>query len=430
MEEKLGNKSNYLFLFKRILLSKVTAFIVFFILMLTLCSKVPIFTGDDKIFAAMSLKYNFLEFISDRYWGWSGRLFFLYKWLCAALITFCSFSVYKWITAAKEMSASHKLIFAYVSCFGFALISSSILSSLVFWVSGSLNYFVPFALGAVAFTPFVYALKNIDYKPGIFLKSGYMASVAFAAFSQEQVSLCLFVFSVSSVAYLLVKCRKLSRLLIVLLIVTTVCMIVSLSAPGNAVRYEASVSHYFPQFERIGFSARMSIAAHFCMNILINQSCLPLLFLWFITGSLLITKKKNKLSKVVSVALIAFSIIMLLRFISPADFVFERFTGLFSSLFAFNYLSQQSIQIPSVIFPYLFWGVSLLLIPIGIVLIWGKSKSSFFYGLLYLGAIATFALISFSPSLYVSGGRTGYIGNMLLLFLLYFLLMIIRNSPE
>ena len=442
MEEKLGSGSN-LPLFKKILLSEATAFIVFFILMLILFSKVPIFTGDDEIFAAISLKYNFLEFISERYWYWSGRLFsealvylftsrlfFLYQWLCAALITVCSFSVYKWITAAKEMRPSHKLTFAYISCFGFALISSSILSSSVFWVSGSLNYFVPFTFGIIAFTPFVFALKNIDYKPGIFLKTGFIASAVFAAFSQEQVSLCLFAFSAFSIAYLLVKRRKLSRFLISLLIITTVCMIVSLSAPGNSIRYEASVVQYFPQFEQIGFSARMAVSAHFCTNMLINQSCLPLMFLWFIIGSLLFTRKKSVLSKVISIALITVAIIMLLRFISPADFVFSRFTGLLSPLFTFNYLTWQSIRIPSVFFPYLFWGIALLLIPAGIILIWGKSKETFFYGLLYLGAIATFALISFSPSLYVSGGRTGYIGNMLLILLLYFLLTHYNKFPR
>jgi hypothetical protein len=89
-------------------------------------------------------------------------------------------------------------------------------------------------------------------------------------------------------------------------------------------------------------------------------------------------------------------------------------------LFAFNYIDAQNISKLSQILPYVFWGISLLLIPVNIFFIWGKSERSFYYILVYFAAIASIVLMTFTPVFYYSGARTAFLPNMLFLILLYF----------
>ncbi len=421
--------------FKEIIFSPILIFAIFAVFMFIMFSRVPLMPGDDLIVAEMHLKYSLSDYMVYRFNTWSGRIFgdsmnywfagefyFLWKWLCTGMIVIASFTIYKWVTWKKDMSLARKCLLAALCCFGFGIINSNILSPAVFWVTGALYYLLPFAMGVVVFTPFVFTLKDPKYKPRNWLKVISLIFAVFIAFSQEQVALCLVAAAAVTLIYLFIKNKKVSVFLLILTAVTAICMGISMTAPGESLRFAANVGT-FPLFEFMELNQRLAVVAHFTMNTLINQTYLPLMFLWFATGWMLFRKKEKKALKALAVVSLAISAIMFLRMINPTDSnVFGFYTQTFQQMFSFNYLSLESLQMPSQIIPYIFWGISLLLIPINIWFIWGKSERSFFYTLIYIAAIASVIVMTFTPVLYYSGARTGFLPNMLFLILLYFII--------
>jgi hypothetical protein len=421
--------------FKEIVFSPILIFAIFAVFMFIMFSRVPLMPGDDLIVAEMHLKYSLPDYMAYRFNTWSGRVFgdsmnywfagefyFLWKWLCTGMIVIASFTIYKWVTWKKEMSLARKCLLAALCCFGFGIINSNILSPAVFWVTGALYYLIPFAMGVVVFTPFVFSLKDASYKPKNWMKVISIIFAIFIAFTQEQVALCLVAAAAVTLIYLFIKNRKINVFLLILTLVTAVCIAISMTAPGESLRFAANVGT-FPLFQLMELKQRLAVMAHFTMNTLINQTYLPLMFLWFATGWMLFKKTEKKALKTLAVISLAVSAIMFLRMVNPVDSnVFGSYTQTFQQMFTFNYLSPQSLQSASQIVPYVFWGVSLLLIPVNIWFIWGKSERSFFYTLVYIAAIASVVVMTFTPVLYFSGARTGFLPNMLFLILLYFMI--------
>lgn len=421
---------------KKMLLSPGIVFVLFAILMFAIFNRVPLMPGDDLIFSEMHLQYNLADYLYLRYNTWSGRLFadglnfflageftFLWKWLCTALLVASSFAIYKWVTLGKEMSPARKCLFACLCCFGLGLINSNILSSSVFWVTGALYYMVPVSMAVIVFTPFIFELKDKGYKTRAWLKAVCMLFAVFIAFTQEQVGVCLIAASAVIWVYLFIKTKKPNWFLVALTAVLLVFVLVSLNAPGNALRYEAN-NGTFPLFNLLDFKQRFAIMSHFTMNTLINQSYMPLMFLWFVTGWALFQKKDRKAMKVLGAASIAIAAVMLARQIIPVDSnIFGPYIEHFNRLFSFNYyLDMKSNYVPEQMGSYIFWGISLLLIPVNIWFIWGRSQRSFLYTLIFAAGISAIILITFTPLLYFSGARTGYLPNTLFLILLYFML--------
>jgi hypothetical protein len=421
--------------FKKIIFSPALAFVLFAVLMFIIFNRIPLMPGDDLIVSEMHLKYKFLDYMSYRYNTWSGRLFtdslnffitgeffFLWKWLCTGMTVAASFALYKWVTIGKEMSRTRKCLFAYLCCLGFGIINTNVLSPSVFWVSGTTSYLLPFAMGVIAFTPFVFTLKNPEYRTKTWLKVVSVLCAVFLSFSQEQVALCMIGATVATLIYLLIKTRKVNWFLAALTAAAAVSTLIAMSAPGESLRYAANFGT-FPLYQFLEIKQKLAVMAHYTMNTLINQSYLPLMFLWFASGWMLLKKTGKKGLKALAIASIVVSCVMLLRQINPADSnVFGIYMQNFQQLFTFNYLSAQSLLMPSQILPYIFWGVSLLLIPVNFWFAWGRSERSFFYSLIYIAAIASVILMTFSPTLYLSGARTAHLSNMLLLILLYFML--------
>jgi len=245
---------------------------------------------------------------------------------------------------------------------------------------------------------------------------------AFAVLSQEQAAVSLLAASVVTYIYLFIKTKKLNWFLLLLIGVTVAATIFVMRAPGNQLRYEGNLGT-FPLFNMLNFQQRLSITTHFSMNTLINQSYMPLMFLWFVSGWMLFKEKTKKHLKILGIISIVFSIIIFVRMINPLDSnVFGFYMQNFQQLFSFSYLDVQSFSNPVQMLPYIVWGPALLLIPINIWLLWGKSERSFIYTMIFIAAIGSLLLITMSPTMYFSGARTGYVTNMLFLILLYFML--------
>ena len=367
------------------------AFILFFFIMFGLFSIVTLQTGDDKYYAGMHLKYNLLEFITIQYRTWSGRTFcdallyyftgpaqYLWKWFCAICITISAFIIYRFVIFERKMGDTERTAFAYLSCFSVILISSTNLNPSVFWITGSLVYLVPFTFSLIAFIPFFHTLKNTDYSPNkmVFL---YLIPAILTVFSDEQISLCFISFSLLVLIILLANKKRVPVVLWTIFISSFIFQIISLSAPGNTIRYNSEIVSWFPAFHQISIYSRISLSAHFLFNTIINQWYLFIFLLLIITAILLLKNTPSGFSKIISRLSFFFAFLIGLRFIQPLDTdIMQEFEIFFKKLFVFNYLTKSTLFVKGYFIPYAFWSIAILIIPLSIFLIFKRRNSPSF----------------------------------------------------
>jgi hypothetical protein len=420
---------------QRIISNPSVAFIVFFILMFGLFNMVSLKAGDDQAYAKSYLTFSLPEFLTMRYHTWTGRFFcetllyyftgpiqFLWKWLCASGITISAFVIYRFVIFAKNMGEKEKILFAYLSCFSVMLINSNNLVPSVFWTTGALNFVVPFTFSLIAFIPFFNVLKNQDFHPrnAAFL---YMIPAMLTAVGNEQISLCFISFSMFVLIFLLAKKRKVPAVLWSIFISALVLQIISITAPGNIVRLHTEIGLYFPTYNQISIFRRISLSLHFLLNTIINQWYLLLFFVWLISAKLLLKKNASGISRILASISLFFAILIGLRFILTIDTgISEEFNIQYSKLFEFHYLTRSTLFLPENFIPYAVWTIAIIIIPLSIILIFKKSDYSLFYICIFLEVMASITLVTFTPSLYVSSGRTSFTSNMLLIILILFLL--------
>jgi hypothetical protein len=412
-----------------------SAFILFCFLMFGLFNMVSMQAGDDQFYAGMHLNYGFLEFITLRYQTWSGRIFcdalsyyfigpaqFLWKWICAGSITISALLIYKFVILGREMGGSEKRAFAYLSCFSEMLISSTILNSSVFWITGALGYLVPFTFGLVAFVPFFYALKKVDYSPGrwTFL---FVVPAILTALGGEQISLCFLSFSLLILIFRLAQKRRVPPVLWFIFIASFIFEIISLTAPGNSKRFINETATWFPAFQQIVGFKKIPLSLHFLFNTILNQWYLLIFLLLIITAVLLLKNRPSGFSRIIVNISFFLAFLLGLRFIQPLDTdISQESLIYFNRLFEFNYLTKASLFVQGNFVSYAVWSIAIVIIPLSLLLIFKKTAHSFFYIAIYLAAMASITLMIFSPTLYASGGRTSFPSNMLLILLILFLL--------
>jgi hypothetical protein len=420
--------------------SPAIPFIIFFIISLALMSKVPLQpNNDDHYFSTMHLQYNLPQYLWMRYMTWSGRvsveilfyyfegsLFFLWKWLCAISITACAFVLYTVISYGKDFSNKESFLYASLSCLSFFLINSGVLSPSVFWVTGALAYLIPTSLALIAFMPFFFSIRNPVYQPRRAFVC-YLIAAILTAIGQEQAALCFVAFAVLTIIYLLAQKRKISTQLWIILAVSVLLLAVSLAAPGDALRSRAEAVTWFPSFYSIDIFKRASVTAFFFMQALFDLTYLPLLLIWWVIGTLLWKKNPSRFSRWLSILSFLFAILMTLRLIHPLDTsISSTFKETIQKWFTFHYLSRGSFSHPDQyldqLMPYVFWGTGLLLVPFSIWTIYKRTRFSFFYIFIFIGAMTSILITAFSPTLFASGGRTDFVSSVLLILLIMFLL--------
>jgi hypothetical protein len=415
------------------LLHPITPFLIYFFTMLYFFSQVTVQPVDDVIFSQMANKYTLFNYVTMRYLTWSSRittelflyyftgpLVYLWKWFCASVTTIGSYSLYKMITIDEKDDSFVNCIYRYICCFGFGLISSNIISSSVFWITGAINYLIPFNIGLIAIRPFVLSIKLYPYKPSFTALILNILFTVLAAFSHEQVLICLIVISTVMI-YTSSKHKYIHWSLWLMIAIDLIALIIILIAPGDRMRFVANMHRYFPEFETLGIKTRFSLTLCYLMEALINNSYLILAIIWLMLGRLLL-RNSNKYIKLIGWINICLAICIILRMVNPVD---TNVTSIalekYKKLFIFNLITKSNLKNISAIMPYTFWLIGIFIIPLSIGIVYKANMTGGCLIILYLCSLGTIIMMTLSPTMYITGGRGLYISNMLLLILVIYL---------
>jgi hypothetical protein len=372
---------------------------------------VTIAPGDDVIFSKASDQYSLLEWLSHRYNEWSGRLFpdtmvyiLLDEWvwiwyfinpLMMFLLSYGMIRIFKKDVQLHEHILS-LLIFGYFA--------QNVLSAGFFWITGSMNYSWPIALGLYSMIPFADKVFRKDaeikhWKFVLYLLSGVLASIG-----NEQTALCISCFALLSLFYLKIKREKTNRKLILLSLLLIICTCVQLFAPGNEVRYVKNTEFWYPGFDQLTLKDHFYIGTIWAYEKLFRDMKYILLLLSTVIVFSQYKKEKTDQSRIF--------ILFTLQFISVIGFHIagEKLNFLYDFTAIKNYSITEGLltiwKMPAgfvyALFPYLFWTLYSLLLA---YLLFHNAKHKYFVLYALLATIATLIVMFFSPTIYGSGNR-------------------------
>ena len=348
--------------------------------------------------------FNLFSFLGHRYQTWSSRILIEFCLMCLCRFPLIVF----WITDSVIMviavyllyrlfaPTKHKVFSSVVLCLLFLCLPLSIYT-FVGWIADTLNYLWP----TTALLASIYAFKKISqnqiiqcYEIIIFVVSAIFAT------QSEQTAVVFLIVSLAFFIWSLIQ-KKIHWLTIVLLILAFLGIFLILLCPGNASRSIQETATWFPEyanfslFEKIDLSFSV-ITWNYFKNLPIFSMLLTSIMVYLIV-------EKHSSWKYRLLALFTFSFTIFFHIIlQHYDFM---------SVIAGN---RYGIYSPGHYSPlrFLFYSILLLsfcILILNVYLILGHNiRSTIGIGIILLG-FATQAMLGFSPTVWDSGTRTGFV---------------------
>ncbi|WP_462410948.1 DUF6056 family protein [Neobacillus sp. Marseille-QA0830] len=264
--------------------------------------KISLVNGsDDTWFANASETAPYFEWIRMRYTTWSGRLFpdtmlyvlldeYLWIWRLLNPLFLLLLSIGIIRVTKKEVTKVDVMIGIVV----LGYISNNILNAGIFWITGSMNYLWPIALGITAMIPFMSKVFEWEHSfSGIIWIMFYLFGII-TTISNEQVALSMSAFSIISlgILYFRNKTIDIKFILLTLLILTGTSILIF--APGNHLRWESEVESWFPGYDELTLKSKIHLGIIWLYKQLFTEMRNILILLSMIISFHLCKRKEKK----------------------------------------------------------------------------------------------------------------------------------------
>ncbi|MEN0664361.1 MULTISPECIES: DUF6056 family protein [Bacillaceae] len=361
--------------------------------------------SDDFWFSEVSSQYGLIEYIISRYEGWTGRVFpefllytmlnelvWLWRIINPIIIILLSYGLVRILKRKVEF----KDVLLALLTLGF--FSPSILSNGFFWITGTFNYSWPIAFGLISMIPYADIILRNE-TPNVRMYPFYFLFGILASISQEQVALCISSFSILALGSLIYNKIKIDKKMLLLTGTIIVGTFILILAPGNGVRWQIEVDHWYPQFDEMSVLAKIFLGMIWLFEKLFIEMKALVFLLSIITIISCIKKETINQSwyfKFFVLLVLSITGVNLLGIGQNYVYDFQSIANI-----VINKTGTIQDMIKSVL-PYLFWIIwALLLLIVSIK----NTNHKFFVLFSYLAAISTLVIIFFSPTIYASGNR-------------------------
>lgn len=418
---------------------KYIPFILLFLIMLFVHMFIAMYS-DDSWFYSESKKQEYWGYITYRFNNWTGRIsaetaaYFIFKtgltlWKIINPVMISLFAyLFSRVLIGKDNNLDKRVQFLFncLCCFLIGYINISVISSSMFWATGSMYYLWVLVAALIALIPY---RDSIEKKYGFNILSflGFSICAVFGACGQEQTSLVMLTIAVAFLGYDLINNKRVQAPLVFEAIIIIVCSIILFKAPGNNVRFQAEMERWYPDFADISLMQHVLIGIQWFLNFVINEGKVIIIFIWIVLSKSIYDKYKESDKRWIALVPIAGAMILSLSIISignliqiqgsvDLDAILKRY------LFTFNDITPQNACF-TVLLPYFLWGGLLLLTPIITLLLYGYSTKSGVCILVLILAFCSAAMIFFSPTIFASGHRVFFTMSVLLLAFLGILIL-------
>ncbi|MGX7418983.1 DUF6056 family protein [Carnobacterium gallinarum] len=381
--------------------------------------------SDDEWFANFHKQASFLTYLNSRFNVWSARivpdaiLFYIFLvplTVWRILNSFFLVLLCRSIVRLFSPKASILSTLSVMCIIGF--VSSSVINEGFFWITGSINYLWPLAMGIYVLVPLAdYFYRETDMT--FSFQNWIRLFVTFiVSFTNEQVLICVIGVFLATIIALLVKKRTIPLYLYLSVTILIIGFLIMYFSPGNALRMQSEVARWFPNFYELSVLSRLSIGFSWLYGQVIAYMLWILMLISGMTCYLLPSSwlKKTLISS--SIFLLAANIFKNVRF-----FDFERIKLISKeSYFNFSFLTNKAFYASA--FPYVIWTLFIGLLIYASVKASGKQ---ILVSLCYLAGILSSMLMFLSPTIYASGTRVFNVLGVTLAIIAYILLIKIQE---
>ena len=448
----------YTFDMNKVKIQPYIPFLIFFVLVFILLQPIIlILSSDDGAHFEMLEKLGISGWVLWRAEEWQPRLFSdyfyaifiqniaLWKFVNAVIAGLLVFGI--WRTACGPSSfedyedntrRKNLVLIASLICVLFFLIYPNAVTSSVFWYTGSFNYLWPVTAMLFGLMPFIFLIKGESpYPKKVWIPIGIFASIC-AGFNEQTTAVALGV-SLLILIYCLIKKRKIPKLLFVHFAIIAICAIYFLYSVFFSSRLAGgSEIALFPEYAEFGLRHKLMLGVNVMTNHLLRSSSLLFFVFAMLAGILAAVRLKGK--NIIVRMLSFLPAFYILLNIVPFRFVLsgtwnhpEKYTGILGVDSAFETEPSWFDFLHRVI--PLNWGpterdtfmailalIIVLLVLYPLFFAFKKISTRLLASLLYLAALASGAIMGFSPTVFASGSRPYFLANVILLLLCAMLL--------
>lgn len=399
-------------------------FVVFGVGMLLLHFAVPIPIGDDIIFRSVPSGIFDSSFISERYFGWTSRIFIeivlvallhlplgIWRFMNSGIMVFLAISISHLFEDKKDQINNWFLVFLLL-IYPLEQISDA------GWVTTTVNYLWPVAFGLYTMVVIRKILLSRVVKPYEFV---FSAIALFFAVNNEVVCLAMLI-TIFVIAIYQMQKKSVHWFVPICLFICFASMIFILTTPGNALRRVAEM-RWFYDFDdlslinkvEIGLSSTLS-HYFFYYNLVFWGFCLLL----FLSVN---HKYKHPFFKLFS----AVPLIIVSLFGIVPNF-FHSFPTFQSQLTKYGYITSNNFTNITSYIPIFILYITFILTLIAMYLVFGKSLKSFqLIGIFCIGLLTRLTLIS-SPTIWASGLRTHFFMYVSIIICSYIFFLDLKKS--
>lgn len=399
--------------------------------------------NDDDWFHSAINDMGVIPWLIYRYQTWSSRLSIdlatalinynmpVWKLLNSTLVGLLVLGLSRFVIDQKDSVEKKRTIVIFL-CGMMYLLYPFVFSSAIIWTTGSFNYLWPVTAFVYALYPF-YRRTTAFQNRGMFAFLGVCFAGAFAAYMEQTLAI-LVVFGLFSIFFSVHQKKRLPWKIYVLYTVILANGAVALTTPGVAIR-KVTELHWYPNFSAISTIQKLYEGINWThTHVLICSSYIVV----FLTAMLYVLhRKRGPLPKLLAGIPAVYCLLRVIPFQAlfsrilnyrhgyenelgldhPVKQVLDIGAELNKLLYSFYNYNEQSTQwyrfVPSVIGLFV-----LLLIAILLVTALRKKENGINCAVLFCGALASGYVLFLSPTIYASGSRIFFAGDILLLLIL------------
>lgn len=411
-------------MFKKIFENKYAPFTAVFLMFLGAMSFVKLMTyADDTYYStAVSCISEAFAFAADQYIVWSGRFFanllsviimkeniWLWRVLNAAVFTSLLLGMYLAVkTVLKIDSAVKRWSVPFFIVFALFAANLRAVKWGAFWVTGSFSYLWPAAAMVFILWACFLLLDKKDI-PGKYL--WFLIPLAITGSVHEQAGAVISTFLLISCVYYFISSRRWSTAGLILLAFSVLSFAAAIFAPANSIRFEREVADWYPVFNDLALWQK--ILSGFSYTVLYNLfiKTFPVYFLISACAAYMILKGDYSrwIKFLALVPPVYLTVCFLYNILFPNYFAGSLFFNFQEIAYEFkdnkNGLSYMSVPLGIFI---------VLLIPFLFYRVFGSGTVFLKCFLLYFASLFSSFMVSFSPTVFGSGERIFFVGNVLL----------------